>query len=321
MNPFFARTLSRAVTTTVFALALGGCGSSSDPAPPPSPPPACNAVASATLDVTYKSVGVPAQDALLTLDVYAPPAATTCSRLPVVVWVHGGGWHTGDKGNQMVNKVPLFTGQGYLLVSINYRLSPTPVANPDPGRLLHPVHTQDVASAVAWLRSNIARWGGDGQKIALLGHSAGAHLAALVGTDGAFLAAHGLPLNALRCVGAYDSEGLDIPTAMLTAGPTQSGLFINAFGTDAALWTQASPITHVSAGKGIAPIQLACRGAADRVAICTSMRDKLLAAGVTATVIDASSMTHEEVNERIGAPGDTVMTPPVMSFLSSTCFR
>ncbi|MDX9975652.1 MAG: alpha/beta hydrolase, partial [FCB group bacterium] len=131
-------------------------------------------------DIPYADVsGVAAN--LLSLDIYTlspKPEAPA----PVLIWVHGGGWSIGDKSYHMEYKPALFTGEGYCLVSINYRLSPRPFSD-DPGRIKYPVHEQDVASAIAWVQEHIAQYGGDPSRIALLGHSAGAHLVSIVSTD------------------------------------------------------------------------------------------------------------------------------------------
>ncbi len=130
-----------------------------------------------TSDVSYDSSAP--EDPLRTLDVYSLPSSAAA--VPVVIWVHGGGWFTGDKANNMARKVELFNGEGYLLVSLNYRLSPEPKASPAPDRVRFPTHPEDVARAVAWVHENAAAYGGDPERIALLGHSAGAHLCRLGG--------------------------------------------------------------------------------------------------------------------------------------------
>ena len=113
------------------------------------------------------------------LDVYAP---ATGNNHPIVLYVHGGGWLGGTKA-QLESKPDFFVGNDYVLVSINYRLSP---------EFKHPAHVQDVASAIAWVYNNAAQFGGDPERIAISGHSAGAHLAALAATDPRYLAVHGL---------------------------------------------------------------------------------------------------------------------------------
>jgi len=127
---------------------------------------------------------------LLSLDVYAP---ATGQNHPVIVMVHGGGWQRGDKANANIatNKYRHFTQAGYVFVSINYRLSPA---------VKHPAHVQDVAKALAWVAKNINRYSGNPARIYLMGHSAGAHLAALVATDQRYLEAAGENLQLLKGV-------------------------------------------------------------------------------------------------------------------------
>ncbi len=104
------------------------------------------------------------------LDVYAPDGA---KNLPVVFWIHGGGWQAGDKSMVAV-KPKAFMEAGFVFVSINYRLLPTV----DMGAL-----TSDVATALGWVHKNIATYGGDPTRLLVMGHSAGGQLAALMCTD------------------------------------------------------------------------------------------------------------------------------------------
>ena len=87
---------------------------------------------------------------LNSLDIYLPPAGEDddCTGRPLVVWVHGGGWHEGDKTDDIGDKVRLFTGAGYAFASVNYRLTDVTLEPPAPQ---YPVHDQDTADAVAWL--------------------------------------------------------------------------------------------------------------------------------------------------------------------------
>jgi arylformamidase len=118
--------------------------------------------------------------------------------------VHGGGYVIGDKANQMRYKIDLFNTQGWILVSVNYRLS-----RPDKGAAQFPDHFMDVAAAVAWVHEHIDEYGGDPSRIALLGHSAGADIVANVGVNPAYLQTYGLNLNALTCLAPLDTEGFD----------------------------------------------------------------------------------------------------------------
>lgn len=262
---------------------------------------ACTPVAAREqLAVPYVVRGDPASDAMTLLDVY-PPEAPGCLR-PIVVWVHGGAWSVGDRTNRIADKIPLFHGLGAVFVSIDYRL--TSATN----GVQHPDHVVDVAAAFAWVREHALELGGDPERIILLGHSAGAHLVALVATNPRFLAMHGLAPRDVACVGSYDSEYTASEIVMRDAA------YEAVFGTDPAGWEDASPSAHV--GPDIPPFQLACRGSGPRVAQCEDFAAALRDAGNEASSIDASALTHEEVNERIGAAGDTVMTPFVVDFVT-----
>jgi arylformamidase len=259
--------------------------------------------------VAYRSIpGVPAD--AVSVDVWAP--ATAC-RAPVVMWVHGGGYHTGDKANQIAAKRSLFNGRGWILVSVNYRLT---VAG-DPSSAHFPDHYDDVASAVAWVRSNIARYGGDPGRLALLGHSAGADIVANVAGNPTYLAAKGLGLGVLDCAGPLDTEGFDKVTSV---GDGESAQWESALGNEPGYLTKTSATRFVKGGTGVPATIGVYRGTAQRQQIEKAYLEKVASLGVRTATIDARTLSHGEVNSRIGAAGDTVMTPPLVSFLT-TCFR
>lgn len=244
---------------------------------------------------------------LLSLDVYAPPGA---SELPVVAMIHGGGWSIGDKAHASVGAVKgrYFTGQGYVYVSINYRLSPA---------VMHPVHVADVAKALAFVREHIGEYGGDPGRIYVMGHSAGAHLAALVATDARYLEALGTSPEALSGVILLDGAGYDIPANLETAGPRLRRIYETAFGTDPAVQRDASPIAHVSAEGTYPPfliVHVADR-AASRVQ-SESLAEALRAAGGEAEVFAAEGKTHMTLNRDIGRPGDAP-TAAIEAFLAA----
>ena len=249
------------------------------------------------------------------LDLYLPSAPEPCRARPIVVWVHGGGWEGGDKAEFMENKVPLFNGAGYVFASVNYRLSDS--SNPD--HLLWPVHDDDAADAVAWLVSHAAQFGGDPRQIAVLGHSAGGGIVAAITTDDRYLGRSDLPLGAIECAGSMDGEGYDVVAGATTSPPEWQPTYLNAFGTDPARWEQASPIRYVAAGKGIPSYFVAARGIDWRLQQHIDFVDALRGAGVPTTVLDSRQLEHADLTTAVGAPGDTVVTPALMSFLHD-CF-
>jgi len=158
------------------------------------------------------------------LDIYYPDRCLA-ARCPVVMWVHGGGWRTGDKGNNGAKDLAAtWENAGAVVVTLNYRLTPD---------VVHPAHVQDVAAGIAWTRANIGRYGGDPQRLFLLGHSAGAHLVALVATDPQYLAAHGLGLReSVSGVMPIDTASYDL---VANNGAAVGRMIEDAFGTDPAV--------------------------------------------------------------------------------------
>jgi arylformamidase len=257
------------------------------------------------------------------LDVHPAPGACDDASTPIVLWVHGGGWSVGDKA-RLDGKLDLVRGLDAALVSVNYRLTPRRAGAHDdtadapddaPNGVQHPAHVEDVAAAVAWTTANAASFGGDPARITLVGHSAGGHLVALLGTDDAHLRAAGVPAGALDCVVALDTEGYDL-TAKVDLGGASAALVRNAFGDDPAVWADASPITHVG-GVPDARFLVVTRGTPRRQAEAARFAAAVNAAGGSAEVVRATGFSHADVNRRLGEPGEAVVTPPVERFLRS----
>ena len=115
-------------------------------------------------DLIYGQVG----DRELPLDLYLPP--DTSSPVPVVIWVHGGGWRGGSKGNG--GRARNMTTRGFAVVAVEYRLS---------GEALFPAQIEDCKTAVRWVRANAKKYNLDPDRIGAWGSSAGGHLVALMG--------------------------------------------------------------------------------------------------------------------------------------------
>lgn len=238
-----------------------------------------------------------------TLDVYAPAGG---KKLPVVVWVHGGGWKAGDK-KSVGFKPRAFAEQGFVFVAINYRFVPQVTVKEMAG---------DVAKAVRWVRDHAAESGGDPDRIFVMGHSAGAHLAALVCTDDRYLKAEGVPMAALAGCVPVDVSVYDIPKRLKDGGSTPAATFTAVFGEAEAGQRDLSPARHVARGKGIPPFLIL--HVADRPetkAQSHGFAEALKAAGVSATVVAAEGKTHGTIGSDLGKPGDAP-TRAVFDFLA-----
>ena len=159
-------------------------------------------------------------------DLYLPANA---DRAPVVFYVHGGGWANGDKTRPgLETKLGYWLPKGYAVVSANYRMLPDamPLAQ-----------ARDVARAVATAQARADEWRIDARRFVLMGHSAGAHLVALLGADPTMLREAGArrPLGVV----SLDSGALDVPALMSQRRLPR--LYRDAFGDDRAYWAETSP--------------------------------------------------------------------------------
>jgi acetyl esterase/lipase len=241
------------------------------------------------------------------LDVYGPERTAGPPR-PIVLFIHGGGWRHGDKSN-VGAKPAAFVSRGYLFASVGYRLdsSVTPRGQ-----------GADVAAAVAWLHEHAREYGGDGDTIFLIGHSAGAHLAALVGTDERLLARHRLAPGTLAGVVLLDGAGYDVPRQMAEAGPPRlRQLYRDAFGDDPQAQREASPITHVAAGKRYPPFLIFHVGQRRTSREQSeSLADRLRSAGGRATTVHEPDKNHLTLNRELGVADDGP-TARILEFLEA----
>lgn len=192
---------------------------------------AAQAAQQAAREIAYGS------DPLQRLDFHA--AANAKAPAPLIVFVHGGGWKRGDKGNATgAAKVTHFTARGYAFASINYRLVPDATVEEQ---------ASDVANALAYLLRDAARLGADPSRVVLIGHSAGAHLAALVGTDPRYLRAAGLGMDRVKGIVLLDGAAYDVAAQMRDAGRFMKKTYRAAFGDDPARQRTLSPTLQAAA--------------------------------------------------------------------------
>jgi acetyl esterase/lipase len=161
-----------------------------------------------------------------TLDVYRPAAATKSS--PIIVFFYGGSWQTGDKETYLFVATAL-AQRGYVVVVPDYRVYP---------EVRYPAFLEDGARAVRWAKDNAARLGGDPGRLFIMGHSAGAYIAAMLVLDDRWLQQVGLTPN--RDVAGL--VGISGPYDILPLHGTLATIF---GGTDV---ESTQPISHVAPG-------------------------------------------------------------------------
>lgn len=166
------------------------------------------------------------------LDVYYPEIEGKAK--DVLVFIHGGSWDSGKKdiywwlGRNFANK-------NIVEVNINYRLAP--------GHQYIEM-ASDAAAALKWVKTNISRYGGDPERIFVMGHSAGGHLTALINSDPHFFKEQGID-NPIRGVILNDGFGLDMHEYLLTAEKTkQTDSFLKTFSNDQEVWKKGSPLSY-----------------------------------------------------------------------------
>jgi acetyl esterase/lipase len=268
---------------------------------------------SAQVTIQYKEIDGVDTD-LLSLDIYSPEIVS--ENLPVVFWVHGGAWAIGNKKYTPKTKARFFVEHGYVFVTVNYRLSPFPLDTKQPGRIKHPNHIEDVASAARWVYDNIAKYGGDPDKMVAMGHSAGAHLVALLATNQKYLNQEGLPITIFSGVVPIDTEGFDVEETINSGGSLVNQFYRNAFGDEAKLWEDASPIKQIEKGEVLPPYWLMFeRGSDSRVRQLGAFATKLRSHEVKVEIVDAHGLTHMAVNKRIGHSFDHIVSPAIAEFL------
>jgi arylformamidase len=243
-------------------------------------------------------------DPLQKLDFWRPKS----SPAPLMVFVHGGGWKRGDKGNATGQfKAPHYLEQGYAFASINYRLVPDATVEQQ---------AADVASAIAYLHQNAAKLGIDHQSIVLMGHSAGAHLSALVGTDPQFLNRAGLGISALAGVIPLDGAAYDVPAQMTDGARMMQDTYQQAFGTELQRQRALSPTWHAAAPNAPAFLILHVDrddGARQSAALADALRKNGVMVQLQA--FEGTGLKgHADINRKLGDP-EYPATPVVDNWL------
>jgi arylformamidase len=229
-------------------------------------------------------------------DVYAAPGVRDA---PVILMVHGGGWRIGDKthANSIDGKIAHWVPRGVVFVATNYRLLP----DADPRE-----QAEDVARALATVQERVHEWGGDGSRLVLMGHSAGAHLVSLVAADAK-----------LRALAKPWLATISLDTASLDVLETMRGrhlpLYDRAFGDDAGFWRTASPLAQLDRGAGTFLLVCSTRRS-DACPQGEAFARKARALGLRAQTL-GFDFSHAGINGELGV--DAAYTAAVDAFLAS----
>lgn len=234
------------------------------------------------------------KDPLQQLDFWKASGAT--GPAPLVIFVHGGGWKRGTKDNASSRFAPAhFTQGGYAYASINYRLVPDARVEDQ---------AEDLARAVKALIDRAGELGIDPTRVVITGHSAGAHLVALVGTDEQYLKRAGLSFANLKGVIPNDGAAYDVPAQMAQSGNFMKPTYEQAFGTDPARQKALSPTLHAAAPNAPAFLLIHVMRK-DGVAQNKGLEAALKKAGtkVQRNEFPGDGLQgHAEINRRLGDP-------------------
>ncbi|ESQ76540.1 alpha/beta hydrolase [Asticcacaulis sp. YBE204] len=239
-------------------------------------------------------------DALQAIDVYTPANAKNA---PMIVMVHGGAWKIGDKGNtgSIENKLKHWLPKGYIVISVNYRLLPAADAYGQ---------ADDIATALAFIQKNAVKWGGDVNRLILMGHSAGAQLVAVTSADPSVVTAKGGRLWSGTVV--LDSATMDLQATM--SQKRLPAFYTEAFGSDPAKWSKASPLARLT--PQAVPMMIVCstKRPDKPCAQADTLSAKLKSLGKPAPV-QKEALSHADINRLVGTPG--AYTEAIDAFIST----
>jgi arylformamidase len=192
-------------------------------------------------------------------------------------------------------KPPAFADKGFVFVSINYRLLPDVTIKQMAG---------GVAKAIKWAHDHAKDYGGDPDTLFVMGHSAGAQLAALVCTDDRYLKAEGLSLALIKGCVPVDGDTYDVPMQIRTVEQKRADGYKRKFG-DADSQKDLSPVTHVAKGKHIPPfLILHVADHPETKGQSQWLAKALQEAGIPAKAYPAEGKNHTTINNDLGLPDD-----------------
>jgi len=239
----------------------------------------------------------------LKLDLVLPKASGDQLR-PLIVFIHGGGWRSGDKAGGVARVVPFVATGNYVGASIGYRLS---------GEAIWPAQIHDCKAAIRWLRANAAKYRIDPERIGVWGSSAGGHLVNMLGTSGDVKELEGEcgspeASSRVQCVVPFCGPANFLATRRFEGGRSPSAVDLLLGGKlddKQELAKQASPITYVTKDD---PPFLIVHGTADNTVPfeqAEMFSEALKKAGVDVTLVKVLGGSHavggEEVMQRVQA--------------------
>ena len=233
------------------------------------------------------------------LEMFLPAGASATAPLPVIVFIHGGGWYSGDPHDYRFMARAL-APHGYAVVLAGYRLYP---------HVRYPAMLEDGASALRWVADHAAALGGDPSRVVLMGHSAGAYNVAMLTLDRRWLAHERLSADAVKgtvgLAGPYDFYPFDTKSSK------------NSFGK-AANPEETQPVVYA---RGDSPPMLLVHGTADttvRPRNSVELARTLTRAGAPTQAVLLKDVTHEGVIMMFARPfsRDNRVLDAVLPFLA-----
>lgn len=233
------------------------------------------------------------------LDLYLPSHP---HHAPIIVMVHGGAWKTGDKKSQNVvyNKMNRWVSHGAIFVSLNYRLVP---------KVNVSQQVEDIARALGYVESHALAWGGDPDKIVLMGHSSGGHLVSLLSANPQAYVSVGLK----PWLGSVSLDAATVDVVKTMEGEHYR-FYDEVFGNDPEFWEENSPYHRME--RSALPILLVCSslredGACEKAA---AFKEKGVRMGLRIEVSE-QPLTHAQINDELGL--ESRYTAEVEAFLRS----
>ena len=231
------------------------------------------------------------------LDVYMPKE-TVSSGMPVLVFIHGGGWRQGTK-DWMGFMAPAIVSLPAIFVSVGYRLAPD---------TKYPAPEEDCRAALKWTYQNIEKYGGDRDLLFVGGHSAGGHLAAMLALRRDLLEKEGLPLDVVK--GCFPMAGVfDLTNSRQE--------LVESLLPSMDMAAEASPNNHVAGNKVPFYISIGENDNAPLIPQARQMADALRGQGSSVGFLEMKGCDHFQMNLQGGDP-DGEWARTVREWMAST---